>query len=1092
MSQSVNLSVSGVYTSLSDYNGLPQGALDVADNVESRYKNVLEPRRGFEGLPNSSMGLVHLKRISNFFIGGVDSVIGITSENDLVYYDGTNPWPAIPGDTDVVENILPPDAINGKSRFITAGQNLYVTAQDGVRTLSSGVASEMLRSGVPKGLNLEAETNGDLDGFFNNNIVLSTSGNITSSSSVITNLLSTTGIEVGQYVTGIDIDASLIFQSLTYTSVLFGAAGNAVTIAYTGGASLVVSVVGSAISVQLNTGVSTASQVKTAIEASAPASALVTVVVSGIGSTVQVAGGPTPLAGGLDNTIPIGTTVASVDPEAPIIIQTGNTTAGSTSITTLPALTGIVAGVLVSGIGIPEGAKVISTSGAGPYTAVLDVACFQTDTSVDITFTSPIVVNLDDDALATRVGTPVTFYSGAQVGYRIVFGRVETDIIGGTVTRLGSPSSLAIVNNITPYSTNVSVTGTLPKNSDNRITFVQLYRSEQTDSISISPLEQYNLVYERELTPTDFINRVVTIDDEVPDSLKGIPLYTGSDQEGILQANDPPPMCWDMCKFRDFTLFGNITRPSTLRFTIVSVGSPDGVQVGDEISISGEFLGIPFSETYTAVSSEDQAAREFQVFTSGTPSQNITDTANSLIRVINFDNAVPVHAILLSTTTDLPGQILLEADNPSYDTFEVDASLHQDAYDPELDEVVSKVNTINNGIGVSKSGELEAVPITNLLRAGDTSSNLLRLIPLRDYVIVLKTDGIYKIQGTTPGGLVLNPFDLTTKIIGADTAVSLNSGVWMLSNQGVVSISDGGVDAKSIPIDDQFNRLIGTYLDNLVDVAFAVGYESDRKYILCVPETDNPYAEVEYNFNYVTNSWTTWDRNFYAGFIHSNEGRLYVSRADTIEAGISKERKTATYKDYVDEAIENTILSVVGDVITLDNVDNVEAGDILYQSANLFSPILDVDLIGNAVTVQYALSFIPGAVDILKSYECTVTWKQVFGDNPIFMRQFSEGTALFKNTRFNVARARFVTDFSQNVEDVTLTGTGNGLWGLFPWGDLPWGGAIVPSKIRFYIPQAKQIGSYLIPSLIIKQGYSDFKFQGLGISYYNISQEVGL
>ncbi len=460
--------------------------------------------------------------------------------------------------------------------------------------------------------------------------------------------------------------------------------------------------------------------------------------------------------------------------------------------------------------------------------------------------------------------------------------------------------------------------------------------------------------------------------------------------------------------------------------------------------------------------------------------------------MINYDDDLPIHAILLSSSTDLPGQILLESDNPSYDTFTVDASAHQTAYDPELDDVVSEVNTLGNAIGVSKTGELEAVPSTNTLYAGDSSSVVLRIIPLRDYVVVLKTDGIYKIQGVTPDSLVSNPFDLTTKIIGADTAVSLNSGVWMLSNQGVVSISDGGVDAKSIPIDNQLNRLIGSYLDNLIDSSFAVGYESDRKYILSVPESDNPFTEVQYNFNYVTSSWTTWSRNLYTAYVHSNEGKLYIARADEVEKGVSKERKVASYKDYVDEAIANTITLVDERVITLFTVVDVEAGDILYQNSNHFSPILSVNLLTNEVTVQYELSFTTGAVEILKSYECAVTWKQVFADNPAFVRQYSEGLALFKNTRFNVATMSFATDFSQAQSDVEVQGTGNALWGLFGWGDVAWDGTTLPSNIRFLIPQNKQLGSYIIPSLSIKQGYSDFKLQGLAITYFNVSPEVGL
>jgi hypothetical protein len=989
VSQTLNLSVSGIYTSLNDYNGLPPGALDAADNLECRYKNVLEPRRGFDGLPDSEIALTHFVRLTNFWISGDDKILGLSSDGDLVYYNGAG-WSAVPGDYST--DIVAPDETNGKSRFVQAGQNLYLTAQDGVRSLSSGSSAEILRAGVPKGLNLQAETNGDSSGFFSNNSVITTTGTVTNGSALITNVDDSTGVEVGQYVSGTDI--------------------------------------------------------------------------------------------------PSGTTVSSITESATVLVTTGNSSIGSTSLTSVASITGLSVGMLVSGTGIPEGAR-IATAPAGT-TVVLDVAVFQTATGSTLTFSSAVEITMSQNATGSHTGQAITFYSGAQVGYRMVFGRVETDINGGTITRLGAPSSIAIALNTSSTSTNVTVTGTLPKNSDNEITFVQLYRSPQTDSIDITPLDQYNLVYERELEAADFTARVVTITDDVPDSLVGIPLYAGSDREGILQANDPPPMCWDMCRFRDFALYGNITLPTSLRVTIVSVGAPSGIQVNDTITISGTFLGVAFTETYTAKSAESAAAREFKVFSSGTPSQNIADTANSLIRVINYDNSLPVHAILLSTSTDLPGQILFEADNPGYDTFTATASAHTSAYDPALSNLESEVNTINNGIAVSKTGELEAVPTTNLLRAGDTSSEILRVIPLRDYVIVLKTDGIYKVQGLTPASLVINPFDLTTKIIGAETAVSLNSGVWMLSNQGVVSISDGGVDAKSIPIDDQLNRLIGSYLDNLTDVAFAVGYESDRKYILFVPTSDNAYAEVEYNFNYTTNCWTTWSRNFYAAFVHSNEGKLYVSRADANDQSVSKERKQATYKDFVDEGLENTITSVDTFTIGLNSMDDVEEGDILYQDETHFSPILEVDLINSTVTVQYDLSFTVGAVSILKAYLCAVTWKQVFADNPAFVKQFSEGVALFKNTRFNEATARFVTDFSQSVSDVELTGTGNALWGLFPWGEVPWGGTIIPSKIRFYIPQDKQLGSYLLPSLRIKQGYSDFKFQGLAIAYYPVSQEVGL
>lgn len=1090
MSQNLNLSIAGIFTSINDFQGLPPGALDGADNIEIRFKNLAEPRRGFEGLDDSYMVNVYFKRLTNFYVAGVDRVIGLTSDDDLVYYTGANPWPAVPGV--VSTNIVAPNSVDGKCRFISAGQNLYITAQDGIRSLSTGTAASMVRAGVPKGLNLQAATNDDQTGFMTNNQSVLTTGKVTNASPTLTNFADSTGIVVGQYVSADDVYATLVVQDLTYTSVVFGAAGNSTTIAYVGGGALSVAVVGTAITVTLETGVSTATLVKAAVDAYPTAAALVTVAITGTGSNVQVAAGATALAGGLDSIIPIGTKVQSITAEAPLIIQTGDTTAGSASIANVASITGIVADVLVTGTGIPEGAKVVSTSGAGPYAVVLDVASYFTATGTNLTFSSSLTVTLDANAVASDASANIQFYEGSQCGYRMVFGRVETDLNGSTVTRIGTPSSLAIATNLSPWDTNVEIVGTIPKNASDSLSFVQLYRTTVTDTSLISPLDQYALVYERNLVSGDFVTRTITITDEVEPSLVGIPLYTGSDQEGIGQANDPPPMAWDMCKFRDFTLFGNITRPSSLQFTLLAVGSPSGLQSGDTITIVTDFNNIPdATEVYTAAGSEVAASRQFKVYSAGTPSQNITDTAESFIRVLNYDEDMPVHAIYLSSATDTPGQILLEADYPDLGTFNVTASAHTAAYDPELDDLDSDINSIPNGVAVSKTSELEAVPLLNFLPAGDSSSSLLRMIALRDYVIVIKTDGVYKINGYSPNGLLCTAFDLTTKIIGADTAVSLNSSVFMLSTQGVVSISDGGTNAMSIPVDDQLNELVGSYLDNIRENAFALGYESDRKYILSLPDSGGVSTNIQYNYNYVTQAWTTWSRSLYSGFIHSNDNKIYIARANEEDTGVSKERKNYSYTDFVDEAFDVVVTAVDDNVLTLTNAIGIEVGDVFYQSSSLFSPITAVDLDTNEITLLYTLSFTTGTRSVLTAYLCVLTWKQVFASNPAMTRQFGEGVALFKNTRFNTATMRFVTDFSQGVSDVPITGVGNSLWGLFPWGEEPWGTSVIPQKIRFLVPQDKQFGSYLIPELRVKQGYSNFRIQGLAIEYVDCTFEVG-
>jgi hypothetical protein len=99
------------------------------------------------------------------------------------------------------------------------------------------------------------------------------------------------------------VAASVVIQDLTYTANAVDASGNSISIVYVGGGtagSEVVTVTGNAIEVEIEDGVSTATEIKTAIEAEAAADALVSVTVSGTSSNAQDIHLETFLAGGLD------------------------------------------------------------------------------------------------------------------------------------------------------------------------------------------------------------------------------------------------------------------------------------------------------------------------------------------------------------------------------------------------------------------------------------------------------------------------------------------------------------------------------------------------------------------------------------------------------------------------------------------------------------------------------------------------------------------------------------------------------------------------------------------------------------------------
>lgn len=112
------------------------------------------------------------------------------------------------------------------------------------------------------------------------------------------------------------VKATLVNQGVTLTAVAFGTSGNNITYALTAGGTAgaeVVTVVGNAISVQIQSGVSSITQVRTAINASVAAAALV-VATGTSASAVTAPVAATHLAGGIDTVVSnnLGSLVRSV------------------------------------------------------------------------------------------------------------------------------------------------------------------------------------------------------------------------------------------------------------------------------------------------------------------------------------------------------------------------------------------------------------------------------------------------------------------------------------------------------------------------------------------------------------------------------------------------------------------------------------------------------------------------------------------------------------------------------------------------------------------------------------------------------------
>lgn len=115
--------------------------------------------------------------------------------------------------------------------------------------------------------------------------------------------LTAINIDTASYFPNPGVFSSVVIQDLTFTAVEAGTNGDAITIQYTAGAtagSEVVSRVNTAITVQIDNGVSTANQIRAALLANSGVAFYINVTVSGVGGNAQTTVGATNLAGGVN------------------------------------------------------------------------------------------------------------------------------------------------------------------------------------------------------------------------------------------------------------------------------------------------------------------------------------------------------------------------------------------------------------------------------------------------------------------------------------------------------------------------------------------------------------------------------------------------------------------------------------------------------------------------------------------------------------------------------------------------------------------------------------------------------------------------
>lgn len=248
-----------------------------------------------------------------------------------------------------------------------------------------------------------------------------------------------------------------------------------------------------------------------------------------------------------------------------------------------------------------------------------------------------------------------------------------------------------------------------------------------------------------------------------------------------------------------------------------------------------------------------------------------------------------------------------------------------------------------NRIYFSKYQQPEAVPIVNYLDVGPKDETILRILPLRDSLFILKETSVYRLTGDIAPNFSVSLLDSSTTMKAADAATIINNLIYTVTTQDVITISETGVSIVSRAIEDEIVPI--TTYTNFSTATFGVAYQKDRAYLLFTVSNNNDDVATQcLRYNIFTNTWTVWDISKTCGIVNDFDEKLYLGASD--ENFIEIERKELNRKDHADRelSLEIPANALDGEIVSLSSVSDINVGDTIvqtqYVTINKFNTLL--------------------------------------------------------------------------------------------------------------------------------------------------------
>lgn len=738
---------------------------------------------------------------------------------------------------------------------------------------------------------------------------------------------------------------------------------------------------------------------------------------------------------------------------------------------------------------------------------------------------------------------------GYQCAYRSLIKRVDAN----SNILFGYPSQRLWVANGSGNDENVVFTQYLGSEVESG-DILQIYRTDQVSGTAEDTSgDEMGLVYQITVSSGDVSAGYIQFTDVVTDSLIGATLYTSPSQEGILKANSRPPACKDIALYKsDYMMYSNTETKERLSFsviggprlgqvltgdttntsdvitalattenleagmsisgtgipgstTIVSVDSSSQITISNAATATGSGVSLTFithrtlsiaGVSYSFASTETPSSGIIGVGLTGVSSVDIDTTARSLVRAINrYSSNTYADAFYQSGPDSLPGSILLEERGVGGSSFSIAVSNSFISTQFDFSNGSSSTDQQQkNAIYWSKPDQPEAVPVGNNFTVGASNREILRIAPLKDALIIVKEEGVWRMTGDTESSFVVTPLDTTVFCKAKESVVVLGNKVYMLSNQGVVSISENSVEVVSRDIEPDLLPLFQNM--SLSSYVYGVSYESERSYYLSsISNKDESVANQVLVYNYFTRAWTRFTYPIACGVVEPTGDKLYFSKPS--DSKIYLERKSFSDDDFADPETSITITAISGTTVSITSSVEPVLGDVIKQGTTGLATVQEIVSTSGGYDLvledEPPESWTTGSATLLPSVKMDIAWNQWSYAQPGTLKQVREVAILADDIEAYNTVSRLILNFKSNfdsdTEDVEVEQPGGG-WGD-SWGESPWGGEGDTFGYPTFVPRNKQYCTRLYVGVKHNNALERLSIAGLSFEFDLTSEEIG-